>query len=113
MVEKIDDENFAQRSFFWDKINPQANVKSSKNNFNNDISKIQDYTREIETMSGGTARITILGNGKNKNYIVKKQYVHSDRKFGKFKRTFVPEECFQSEIISLILLNGGDHFPKI
>lgn len=111
------DKTFRERSPFWDKTNPKSitvhNIKNIVANFSNDPLKIKKYTKEIETVLGGTAQVTILGNGKDKNYIVKKHFLHSDRKFGQFKLRYDPEDCFRSELIALILLHGKDHFPQI
>lgn len=110
---------FKKRSSIWNKIN-----SSNNKNINtpvppiiplvNDRKQIEAYTHLRRVPERGkTARVEILSNGRDKNYIVKKQYIQTDKPFGDYAQPYNAMESFKSEVTALSLLYGCEHFPKL
>lgn len=113
----MDTNLFKHRSTIWDKINNNQDkvTVNVKNTFINDKSKVASYTHVKKVADRGrTSKVEILSKGKDSNvFIVKKQYLHSNKPFGDYAQPYNAEESFKSEVTALLLLHGWDHFPQL
>lgn len=102
---------FKQRSSIWNRINSNP---SKENPYINDKKQIEAYTQLKRVADRGrTAKVEILTNGKDHDYIVRKRYLQTDKPFGDYAQPYSALESFKSEVTALILLYKCEHFPKL